>query len=214
MEKITCDVIQDILPLYCDDVCSKDSRELVKKHLEGCQECSELLEKMKKECVLADKEEQGHETVVKEMAATWRRSIKRSFVYGVLIMLCICGILTGSYLALTRLILVTIPADRMEITVENVTEQYVELSLKSKDGKKVFGSSSQITADGKYYIVMERGVIATENGIGENWEGTFTISRSGYLASGERVPVTEIYYGTGKDSVLIWEADTDSQQFP
>ena len=36
MEKITCDVIQDILPLYCDDVCSKDSRELVEKHLEDC----------------------------------------------------------------------------------------------------------------------------------------------------------------------------------
>ena len=160
---------------------------------------------MKKECILSSKEEQEHEAVVKDMAAAWKKSIRKSFFYGVLIMLCICGVLTGSYLALTRLILVTIPADKIEITVERVTEQYVELSLKSKDGKKVLSSSSQITPDGKYYIMIKQGMIAVNNGGGENWESTFTISRIGTLDSGESVPITEIYYGTGKDSVLIWK---------
>ena len=57
MEKITCDVIQDILPLYCDDVCSKDSRELVEKHLEDCAGCSELLGKLKQECSFSNEKE-------------------------------------------------------------------------------------------------------------------------------------------------------------
>ncbi|MBQ6807107.1 MAG: zf-HC2 domain-containing protein, partial [Lachnospiraceae bacterium] len=37
-----CPVIQDLLPLYHDDVCSKESRELVKKHLENCDICRRM----------------------------------------------------------------------------------------------------------------------------------------------------------------------------
>ena len=33
MEKINCNVIQDILPLYIDDVVSDDTKELVEEHL-------------------------------------------------------------------------------------------------------------------------------------------------------------------------------------
>ena len=32
MEKINCNVIQDILPLYIDDVVSDDTKELVEEH--------------------------------------------------------------------------------------------------------------------------------------------------------------------------------------
>ena len=119
-------------------------------------------------------------------------------------MLCTCAVFVGGWLALTRLVMVQVPADRVEIAVVSVTEETVEVSLKTNDGKKVSGSSYRVTADGKYYIILERGILAEENGGGENWEGTLTISREKKLESGEKVPVTEIYYGTGKDSVLIW----------
>ena len=204
MEKITCDVIRDLLPLYCDGVCSRDSRELVREHLEDCQECRSLLQKMRQECVLPGEEEQAHETIVRDMAVSWKKGLRRSFLKGALIMLCACAILVGGWLALTRLVMVQVPADRVEIAVVSVTEETVEVSLKTNDGKKVSGSSYRVTADGKYYIILERGILAEENGGGENWEGTLTISREKKLESGEKVPVTEIYYGTGKDSVLIW----------
>ena len=204
MEKITCDVIRDLLPLYCDGVCSRDSRELVREHLEDCRECRSLLQKMRQECVLPGEEEQAHETVVRDMAVSWKKGLRRSFLKGALIMLCACVVLVGGWVALTRLVMVQVPADRVEIAVVNVTEETVEVSLKTNDGKKVSGSSYRVTADGKYYIILERGILAEENGGGENWEGTLTISREKKLESGEKVPVTEIYYGTGKDSVLIW----------
>lgn len=206
MEKITCDVIQDILPLYCDGVCSEDSRELVERHLESCAECSKLLGKMKQECAFSDEKEQVQEAIVKDMAAAWKKSIRKSFCYGVLIVLCICGILTGGYVALTRLIMVTIPADKLEIVVEEVTEQYVALSFRSIDGKKVLHMSSEATADGKCYITIKRGAIAVENGGGQDWRGVLAVSRIRRLSSEESVPITEIYYGTGKDSILIWRA--------
>lgn len=39
----TCEIVQDVLPLYCDKICSKASVEMVEKHLLECQECQTML---------------------------------------------------------------------------------------------------------------------------------------------------------------------------
>ena len=44
---IKCDVIQDLLPLYVDDVASKGSRTMVDEHIKSCSDCQEFLENMK-----------------------------------------------------------------------------------------------------------------------------------------------------------------------
>lgn len=41
-----CAIIQDLLPLYCDDVLSPESTEAVKKHLESCAGCRKLYDDM------------------------------------------------------------------------------------------------------------------------------------------------------------------------
>ena len=33
----TCNIVQDLLPLYYDDVCSPSSKRLVEKHLKTCE---------------------------------------------------------------------------------------------------------------------------------------------------------------------------------
>ena len=38
--KLNCNVIRDLLPLYADQICSDESRELVKEHLAECGDCS------------------------------------------------------------------------------------------------------------------------------------------------------------------------------
>ena len=77
MEKITCEVISDLLPLYCDGVCSQDSCRLVQEHLEDCPGCRELLRQMKEECLLPDGEERKKEAAVKELASVWKKTVKR-----------------------------------------------------------------------------------------------------------------------------------------
>ena len=47
--KISCDVIEDLLPLYVDDMVSEDSRQLVEEHLKECTTCQKMMEEMKKE---------------------------------------------------------------------------------------------------------------------------------------------------------------------
>lgn len=44
--KITCSVINDLLPLYIDKALSSDSVSLVEEHLEGCKFCRAEMEKM------------------------------------------------------------------------------------------------------------------------------------------------------------------------
>lgn len=43
-----CEVIQDLLPLYIDKICSDESRHMVSEHLESCDACRRLYENMSK----------------------------------------------------------------------------------------------------------------------------------------------------------------------
>ena len=49
MDKINCNVIGDLLPLYADDVVSEDTKGLVEGHLAECEECAEKYAQMKRE---------------------------------------------------------------------------------------------------------------------------------------------------------------------
>lgn len=40
--KYTCDMIQDLLPLYLDGVCSEESKKAIETHLSECSECKEF----------------------------------------------------------------------------------------------------------------------------------------------------------------------------
>lgn len=41
-----CNIIRDLLPLYCDKLTSQDSNEEIEKHLHECEECNAVYESM------------------------------------------------------------------------------------------------------------------------------------------------------------------------
>ena len=45
--KTPCSVIQDLLPLYAEELTGEDSRKLVEDHLEECENCKQTLEELK-----------------------------------------------------------------------------------------------------------------------------------------------------------------------
>lgn len=47
MNKLHCDVIRDLLPVYTDDLASDATRQVVEEHLETCQSCRDALAAMK-----------------------------------------------------------------------------------------------------------------------------------------------------------------------
>ena len=42
-----CEIIKDLLPLYCDDALSDVSKEEVEKHIADCEDCKKTYEEMK-----------------------------------------------------------------------------------------------------------------------------------------------------------------------
>lgn len=79
--KLSCEVIKDLLPLYYDEVCSKESRSLVEEHLAGCPQCVKELQKLKTEL---EKPSVSEEDVnaMKRISAAWKRDKKVSFTRG------------------------------------------------------------------------------------------------------------------------------------
>lgn len=44
--KISCNVIRDLLPLYLDQICSEESKDMIENHLTECEDCREYYDKM------------------------------------------------------------------------------------------------------------------------------------------------------------------------
>ena len=45
--KLSCKVIEDMLPMYYDKVCSADTAALVEEHLKNCPNCSRVLTELR-----------------------------------------------------------------------------------------------------------------------------------------------------------------------
>ena len=45
--KINCNVAQDLMQPYVEDILSKDSRELLEEHLDGCEACRTKLDEIR-----------------------------------------------------------------------------------------------------------------------------------------------------------------------
>ena len=47
MDKVHCNIIQDLLPLYADNIVSPESKEIIENHLSHCTECQGILDEIK-----------------------------------------------------------------------------------------------------------------------------------------------------------------------
>ena len=80
-EKMTCEVVQDLLPLYVDGACTEGSRRLVEEHVKTCGSCKTQLGEMGApiEGLLAEPEREKTETerMLAEALKRMRRNYKR-----------------------------------------------------------------------------------------------------------------------------------------
>ena len=83
--KLSCEIVQDLLPLYADDACSEESRQAVEEHLEQCPDCRGYLERMTRPDVLPvrEPERSRQEKAVKNSF----RKVRRRWIASVLAVL-------------------------------------------------------------------------------------------------------------------------------
>lgn len=79
--RLSCEVIRDLLPLYYDKICSKESSLLVEEHLADCPQCLDELQKLKinleNPTILDEKVK-----VMENISAKWKRDKRISFAKG------------------------------------------------------------------------------------------------------------------------------------
>lgn len=73
MNKIKCCIVQDLLPLYIDNVLSEGSSQEVHRHLEECENCRQEYRTMLKDVVLPTNQEVQEENsqVLKRFKSKW-----------------------------------------------------------------------------------------------------------------------------------------------
>lgn len=74
--KISCNIIKDLLPLYCDNMCSDDSRAVVEEHLKECEACGGELEKMRDNSDTAILRQEGNRIIGK-----YRKNVVKKILF-------------------------------------------------------------------------------------------------------------------------------------
>ena len=88
--RLSCDVIQDLLPLYVDRACSEDSTGLVEAHMAECEACKQTYDAMKsegktEELVNSEEFRKQQTDSVKKVKKKWSRSKKIFLTLGIII---------------------------------------------------------------------------------------------------------------------------------
>ena len=77
-----CKIIEDLLPLYHDGVCSEESREMVDEHLAQCEDCRKLLEQIDGELLsptAKDSDVDHLKSLAKKIILRQRKALMKGF---------------------------------------------------------------------------------------------------------------------------------------
>ncbi|MFJ7826663.1 zf-HC2 domain-containing protein [Psychrobacillus sp. NPDC096623] len=70
MKEIKCTIIQDVLPLYIDEVVSQDTKEMVDEHLQYCDKCQKEYESMKRDLYIPV---ENTDSLFNNISKKWRK---------------------------------------------------------------------------------------------------------------------------------------------
>ena len=86
MSKINCSLIKDLLPLYIDELCSKETTEIVGNHLEICEDCNKEYETLKNEPKVKPQQDNSQE-LIKKVNKKFGKDKKKAIIKTVSIVL-------------------------------------------------------------------------------------------------------------------------------
>ena len=124
--KISCKVIEDLLPLYHDDICSPESKALVDEHLEICESCKHILNSMEGEFELSQEDHVGKEAL-KGIQTKVKKNNRKAILKGIAITLAvlILGIsMTGILWYRTQALFYLELSERMMEKYPHVSAEY------------------------------------------------------------------------------------------
>ena len=144
--KTTCDVIRDLLPLYCDGVCSQESKQLIEAHLGECDACRAQCDLMRRQ--LSARAVHTPQQAAAQAAAAWREGIRRAVRRAYLILLAVVvaaaaavclyhglnSTAEGSILGMTAQAEKFLNTENSELVLAKKRGDYLVVMLRTEDG--------------------------------------------------------------------------------
>ena len=84
--KLSCKVVEDLLPMYYDGICSNDSAELIDEHLKECPQCRHILTDLHTEMEMPERKVDDLKPLA-DIRAQWKKEKHRSVKKGICITL-------------------------------------------------------------------------------------------------------------------------------
>lgn len=206
MDKITCNMCQDLLTLYVDDLCSEDSQKAVEEHLNDCQNCKEAYLAMKQNYEIKSLDETDKLQSDKfkgNLESTWENFKKKSFIKIVSICLIIIALISiGAHMLFFKQYIV----DSKDLEIRNVcqlSDGRIAYQLVSKDGSG--WNICRTEPIGNEIYTIAKSTLLDRSDM-PYWYYAIDIN---YYEEDYKVDFKAIYYGTPDDRVLIWEEGMD-----
>lgn len=207
--KLSCDVIQDLLPLYHDGVCSEESKTIVEEHIATCAACKDMLHGLREESA---PDTVDAASILKNIGKAWKRHLKKAWIKGLAVAFLICGVLLGSFVLATQWNFVEISTHAMEVAeIYQLQDGRILYKMDIPDGLYCNEWKFVYTEDGGMYKIPFNALINTA------WLQGFesTLGKYQMIDPGENnawrkaqglSPVTKWYMGSpGNNPLLIYE---------
>ncbi len=218
MSKISCDIIKDILPLYYDDVCSEDSKKMVEEHLAQCSSCKSELDRIQTDMRIPKEDIEKNRDdgkVIKDISVFWEHSKAKAFMKGAVITAISFTIIFLGYTGLFCWDVVSVPTDVVKITnVCELEDGRIAYHVKLTDGYNLRRLKFEMDENGKFYVAPYRPMVKSKSAVDEVLTNEYYIlgevEYSAYEDRyGDGAEIKELYFGTPKDNVLVWEKGMD-----
>ncbi|MGM9950523.1 MAG: zf-HC2 domain-containing protein [Lysinibacillus sp.] len=210
MNKLPCDVVRDLLPLYHDEVCSEASRQMVEEHLSTCEDCRNELAAIGRDIQLPAediKNNQQDQTALKSMSAFWNKTRKKAFLKGIAIATAVCLLLVGGYYGLFEWNITTVASEDVEISdVSRLADGKIVYHAEITDGYALYRMKYDLDKDGNFYMIPLRPVIKDKAEPPYALEkGHDFIDLDMFKEDGKGPDIKAIYYGSPDDAILVWK---------
>lgn len=210
--KLPCELVQDLLPLYHDGVCSEVSKKNVEEHLGSCEKCRGMLKNLDGEFEIA-----GEMEAAKPLASigkVWKKNMKKALLKGAGVTVLIFAVLLGSLLALTQWKWMDIDTVYMDVAeIYQLEDGRILYKLDVPEG--VWSRTFEFThcEDGSTYLTLKRSLIETAEQQG--WESMLDSylmidvaeNNAWQQSYGSGAEMTRYYIGDpdGANPLLVWE---------
>ena len=214
--RVPCELIEDLLPLYHDEVCSDDSRALVEEQLKDCPACQKTLADIHEQ--VEHPEEAWEE--MKEAQKKWTRDRRRNFFKGLTATL--LGILAiAAFVWATNPQGKVVAAENIEVSqVCRLEDGSIVFHLYTNDGKELRSLSFDVIDD-CFYFIPEQAKFEADR---DSEQGLFNVYLSIYVPEeyneGSKevkaelqslIPLKGVYVGSPGNAVAVWE---EGQELP